>query len=85
MEYTLRVGESAKIKRAFFSTSWSIVYAGMPNDATFSLVVMMSMGHNSAAYNLYFPVDAREFSLPTGSRVAVYSVSQNEIRIRCEK
>ena len=85
MEYTLKVGESAKIKKAFFTKSCSIVYAGMPNDETYSIAVTWSVGHNSAAYNLFFPRDNREISMSTAGRVTVYSVSPDEIRIRCEK
>ncbi len=33
-----------------------IVYAGMPNKDSYSLVVTHTLGHNSSAYNLYFPI-----------------------------
>ena len=37
-EYNLRIGDSALIKRGFI-TKVSLVYAGMPNDRVYSLVV----------------------------------------------
>jgi len=44
-----------------------------------------SVGHISAAYNLYFHRDNREIAMSAAGRVTVYSVSPDEIRIRCEK
>ena len=84
MEYTLKVGESARIKRGFFTRSCSIVYAGMPNDKTYSVAVTWSMGHNSAGYNLFLPRDNREIVMSPGLSVTVYGASPTELRIRTD-
>ena len=80
MDYTLRVGESVKIKRAFFTKSWSIVYAGMPNDNTYSLAASWAVNYYSTAYNLFFPKEIREFPFLNG-RLIVKSLSSSEITL----
>ena len=37
--YNLKIGETAKVRPAFFKSAESIVYAGMLNDLTYSVVV----------------------------------------------
>jgi|GEM_PF-1563595 len=71
--HDLKIGESVRIKRGFM-TSISLVYAGMPSDGTFSLAVTMTSGHIGMGYNLYFPLDRRQFEL-AGVPVTVQSVS----------
>jgi len=82
-EYTLRVGETAKIKRGFI-TSYALIYGGMPSDDVYSLVVNWTSGHASASHNLYFRRSQREFEL-VGGRVTVLDVSSAEIRFRFDR
>ena len=77
-EYVLKVGESAPVRRGIM-TSYSVVYAGMVGDSTYSVVVTMFSGNRSMAYNLYLPKGQREIELPKG-RLDVLSVSPEEIR-----
>jgi hypothetical protein len=80
MDCTLRVGESVKIKRAFFTKSWSVVYAGMPNDNTYSLAVTWSVNYYSTAYNLFFQKGTRELPFLKG-RLLIKGVSSSEITL----
>lgn len=82
-EYKLGVGESGAIRRRFFRKSWSIVYAGMPNEGSYSLAITWSVNYNSAAYNLFLPEDQRELAFLEG-RIVVQEVSPREIRFRYE-
>ena len=77
--YSLKIGETAKVRPSFFKSAESIVYAGMLNDLTYSVLVTWSFGHNSMAYNLYIPKNQKEFFTPKG-RVQVEYVSTEEIR-----
>ena len=77
--YSLKIGETAKVRPAFFKSAESIVYAWMLNDLTYSVVVTWTFGYNSMAYNLYLPKDKKEFFTPKG-RVQVEYVSTEEIR-----
>ena len=79
-EYVLKVGESAPVRRGIV-TSYSLVYAGMVGDSTYSVVVTVFSGNRSMAYNLYFPRGQRKVELPKG-RLDVLSVSPEEIRFR---
>jgi hypothetical protein len=79
----LRVGEEAKIRSGFASSTW-IAYAGMPNRDTYSVAIKWTSGNNSAAYNLFLPTGQTEFAAAKG-RVRVYSVSAGEIRLRFQK
>ena len=79
-EHSLRIGESAVIKRGFI-TKVLLVYAGMPNDKVYSLVVSRSAGHNSLAYNLYIPIDQRQVEI-SDVKLTIEHVSPNEIRFR---
>ncbi len=71
--HDLKIGESVRIKRGFI-TSISLVYPGMSSDGTFSLAVTTTSGHIGMAYNLYFPLDRRQFDL-AGVPITVQSVS----------
>jgi len=77
--YALKIGEKEKVSPAFFNSSESIVFAGMINDATYSVVVTRTLGNNSFAYNLYLPKDKKEFATLKG-RVLVEYVSTEELR-----
>lgn len=80
-EYTLRVGESGVLRRRFFARSWTVGYAGMPSEKAYSLFVTWSMGHQSAAYNLFLTLDQREVAL-AGGRLRVLDLSARELRLR---
>jgi hypothetical protein len=82
-DITLKVGEEAKI-RGTFAGGWWIVYAGMPNRDTYSVIIKWANGNNAAAYNLFLPTGQTEFGAAKG-RVRVYSVSSHEIRLRFQK
>lgn len=82
-EYILKVGESAKLKKGFFTT-YSLVYAGMLSDYVFSLVLTWSAGHNSAAFNLYLEKSQREINI-LGGRMTILDVNRGEIRFQFQK
>lgn len=63
-EIVLMVGEMANIKRSFFGTSYSIIYAGMPNDSIYSVVVTSASGYHAIAYNLFLPAAQNSIQLP---------------------
>lgn len=81
--YSLRIGETGAIRRRFFRKSWVVGYAGMPTEKTFSLTIMWTLNYNSAAYNVFLPLDQREMSF-LGGRLLFESVSPQEIRFRYE-
>jgi hypothetical protein len=81
-EFRIRVGESAKIKRSFFSTH-TLIYAGMISDRVYSLVITYSAGHNSMAYNLYVPVSTSEIHHEK-AKLLVQNVTAQEISLRIE-
>ena len=60
--HQLKVGDSVQIKRGFI-TRIDLLYAGMPNDRTFSLVVTKTGGHMGMAYNLYLPTSERHLDI----------------------
>ena len=57
--HTLNIGERTKLKTGWFRKD-ELVYAGMPNDHTYSLVLTWSSSHNSMAYNLFVPITQKE-------------------------
>ena len=77
-EYILMVGEYAPVRRGIL-TSYSVVYAGLVGDSTYSVVVTVFSSQCSMAYNLYLPRGQREIELPKG-RLDVLSVSPEEMR-----
>lgn len=73
VQHDLKLGESVLIKRGFM-TKVSLVYAGMPNEKTFSVVVTKTAGHMGMGYNLYLQVSEREAMIgETG--VTIHGVS----------
>jgi hypothetical protein len=62
-DYNLKVGEAAVVKKAFFGTTTSWRYAGMPSDSVFSLAITHSVGHQSKAYNLFYPISSQEIDV----------------------
>ncbi len=84
MEYRLKVGEAATVFPRWWGKSWSVIYGGALADGVVSFAVQWSMGHNSAAYNVYLSREAATFALPVG-RVSVTSRSPSEIGIRFDR
>ena len=84
MEYCLQVGEAATVFPPWWGKSWTVIHAGAVSDDVVSVAVQGSMGHNSAAYNLFLGRDTDGFALPVG-RVRVVSLSPSEIRLRFER
>lgn len=78
-EYVLKVGETADIKRSFFGTSYSVIYAGMPNNTVYSVVVTRAAGYHAIAYNLFLPVEQTRVQLPKGCLVVRVATAE-EIR-----
>lgn len=77
-EHTLKVGETALLRRSIFSASISVIYAGMPSATAYSIVVKWAYGNQSLAYNLYFSDRQREIVLPKGVLVVI-NVSREKI------
>jgi hypothetical protein len=77
-EYELKVGEAADVKKSFTGTSYSVIYAGMPDKTVYSMVVTRGSGYQAIAYNLFLPLEERRVSLPIGY-LDVSDVSAGEI------
>jgi hypothetical protein len=75
----LKIGDSIRIKRGLM-TAISLVYAGMPNENVFSLVVTTTAGHVGMGYNVYFPASQRQIEIG-GVSVSVDSVSPTSIQL----
>ena len=75
----LKIGDSVRVKRGLMSVI-SLVYAGMPNENVFSLVVTTTAGHMGMGYNLYFPASERHIEI-AGNSVSVQSVSSTSIQL----
>ncbi len=80
-EYVLKVGERADIKRSFLGANYSLIYAGMPGESVYSVVVTSASGYHALAYNLFLPVENTRIKLPKGS-LEVNQVSDDEIRFK---
>ena len=78
-EFVLKVGEMATIKRSFFGTSYSVIYAGMPDEKFYSVVVTSASGYHAIAYNLFLPVGQTRVQLPKGYLI-VHKAAAEEIR-----
>ena len=57
--YTLKINERVKMKTGWFRKD-ELIYAGMPNEQTYSMVITWSSSHNSMAYSLFIPVGQKE-------------------------
>ncbi len=75
----LKIGDAIRVKRGLM-TAISLVYAGMPNENVFSLVVSTTAGHMGMGYNLYFPASQRQLEVG-GTSVSVDSVSPTSIQL----
>ena len=80
-QYHLAVGESATIKKVFMTSTTSVIYAGMVSKSVFSLVVTHSVGHQSMAHNLYFPVTQTRIPVKKGE-LHILSVSPDNIHFQ---
>lgn len=80
-EFTLRVGESAKLRTGIFSPTIKVIFAGMPSESSYSIVVSSTMGNNSLAYNLYFTDRQLELALPKG-KMKIITVSRENITFK---
>jgi hypothetical protein len=78
-EHILRVSQTVKVRPGVFRSQVSVVYTGMINENTYSIAVIWSYGHNSMAYNLFFPRNQRELEIPKG-KIEIISVTQDELR-----
>jgi hypothetical protein len=78
----LKIGESILIKRGLM-TRISLLYAGMPNERTCSLVVIRTAGHTGMAYNLYLPTDQRHATLHEAS-ITIHGVSPASLQLTVE-
>jgi len=58
----LKIGDSIQIKRRLM-TRISVLYTGMSNDRTVSLVVTRTAGHMGMGYNLYLPTSERHLDI----------------------
>ena len=81
MEYELRLGERAVIRRRFFGCTLSVVYAGMPAGDRYSLAVTRSMGHQASSFNVYFDTSIRRLAID-GGELRIQELSPVGIRFR---
>ncbi|MDX1741731.1 MAG: hypothetical protein R3178_10570 [Rhodothermales bacterium] len=79
-DYSLLVGESAKVKTILFGNI-SVVYAGMVSEQVYSVVVKWTSGNNSLAYNLYLRKTQKQVHLPKGE-IIVSSVTPERMNFR---
>ena len=77
--YTLRLGEHAKVRPAVFKSSESVIYSGKLSENIYSIVVSWTFGYNSMAYNLFFSKQQKEIFTIKG-RLEIDYVSSEEIR-----
>jgi len=78
-DITLKVGGPFTL-RSGFATKTVLLYGGMPDRETYSLIVSNTSGYNSQAYNLYYPSSRR--SLEVGRRLLeILSLTPDEIRL----
>jgi hypothetical protein len=82
-EFSLKVGESAPIRRGFFRDQ-RLVYTGMPTENVYSFALTITQGYNSSAYNLYFPANSYELTL-LEQRLIILRVDPHQIRFRYER
>ena len=79
MDSRLSIGEELLLKRGLLGRL-RVVYAGMPNADTFSLVIHQTDGYAGYGYNLYFPRDTQSVKLRYGT-LEVLSVSPELLRV----
>ena len=80
--HELQINESVVVKRGWM-VKLCVVYAGMPNDNTYSLALTYTSCHNSIGYNIYVPKSQSEVKLIKG-RLVVQRVTPTHISFRIE-
>ena len=83
MERTLRLGEWAVVGRGWLKKR-RIMFAGDSGPGIYSIVLEWTNSHNSAAYNLYFNKNQKEFQAFNG-RISMLGLNMKEMRFRFEK
>lgn len=83
MERTIRLGEWAVVGRGWLKKR-RIMFAGESSAGIYSIVLEWTNSHNSAAYNLYFNKNQKEFQAFNG-RISIQDVNMKEMRFRFEK
>jgi hypothetical protein len=78
-QHQLKIGDSISLKRGFLRCT-ALVYAGMPNDRTLSLAVVVTQGNRGWAYNLYLPTDQRHIDI-AGVPITLHSVGPTTVHI----
>ena len=76
----LKVGDEIPIKTGWLKKQ-SLIYAGMINDHTASIIINNTDAHNSWAYNLYVSKYPYEFGTKYG-RVSVVHFNADELAVR---
>lgn len=84
MNYTLALGETAALRRNMFTSTWSVIYAGMPAHDRYSLVVTWTMGYHATSYNLFLTSSVREIPFK-GGRLRFLEISPEQITFRYER
>ena len=78
-DLSLKVGGQVTLRSGFASKT-VLLYGGMPNRETYTLIVCGTSGYNSQAYNLFYPSSRR--SLEVDKRMLeILSVTPDEIRL----
>lgn len=83
MEHTIGIYETAVVRRRFFSSTWSVTYAGMPGPDRYSLALTWTMGHQASSYNIFLSDAPSEIPLGTG-KLRVLELSPRRVRVRFE-
>lgn len=83
MELILRLGEWAIVGRGWLKKK-RVMFAGESSPGIYSVVLEWTNAHNSAACNLYFSKNQREFHAFNG-RIDVQDVTMKEMRFRFTK
>jgi len=81
---TLRVGEKATLRTAFFRAGHGVIYAGMVSDSVYSLVFTYSAGHQAMAFNLFFSESQRDLTFQDW-RLTILDLRPDYISLRIDK
>jgi len=81
---TLRVGEKATLRKAFFRSGHGVIYGGMVSDSVYSLVFTFSFSHQAMAFNLYFPESQRDLTYQDW-RITILDVRPDYISLKVDK
>ena len=80
-EINLKVGDKIKLKIGFLQDTLHLIYAGMPNEDTYSFILKKSMGYQGWAYNLFFPTSKKEIVLGK-TRIQILNINPEFIVFR---